>query len=111
MKTGGRKVEVVRELREPDRSTIASVAAVAIVRSRAFMHHRTWPHAILVLMPDAKPRVTSRVDFAAWLRANDLHDQAAEVLRTRTRPRELLMFWLGDTDVGIVTLDLRGAFT
>ena len=71
-----------------------------------------WPAAIFIVEPGRRPRVTSRVDFASYLRANGLEEQACEVLRTRVDSRELLAWFTLETEVALVKLRLdRGVWT
>jgi hypothetical protein len=64
-----------------------------LAKSVAFRDRAKWPLAVVVLRDPGESYVTSRVDFAAYLRANDLHGVARECVKRRARPGHVLI-WL-----------------
>lgn len=102
----------VRELSETERKAIVDPLAIALVESGAFRRRERWHLAIFIVEPGKRPRVTSRGDFAMYLRANDLKDQASEVLHRRVRPREILAWITLESEVVLATLRLdRGVWS
>lgn len=81
----------------PQNARVETVARLwlALSASRAFRSPKTWGTAVLVVQ-GGSVRVTSRVDFASWLRANALPQLATECLHRKTRRGEVLVFFDGD---------------
>lgn len=105
---------VVRDLPADERAAFSLVVAGAIMRgSTRFRDRRLWPYCVVVVgaPADSKPRITTRADFAQWARAHDLLELAREVVRIPTRAREILLCVVGEDDLGLVAIDLRGAFS
>ncbi len=87
---------------------VAGLAARMLLRS-SFRSPRSWSSAVVVFDGDTR-RVSSRGDYAAWLRHNDLLSLAVECLARRV-PRGCALLWLAcdgpdGTGVRFVVLDL-----
>jgi hypothetical protein len=72
----------------------ALVGRVAELFSKSgFRHQDRWRLAIAIMRgPGERSYVTSRVDAAAFFKANDLPDLARQCLRERTKRGEVLLF-------------------
>lgn len=90
---------------------LSGKVALALLGS-GFRARERWPFAVVILR-ESETRATSRGDFAAWLRANDLPDQATECLHRRV-PAGSILVWL-DVEMpsvaatGFVMFDLAAA--
>ena len=84
----------------------------AVVVGSPFQARCTWPMAVVVLRAEAR-RVTSRRDFANWLKANDLARLSHECVTRKMKPGFVLVFLdLDAADVpvtGFLAFDLARA--
>jgi hypothetical protein len=70
-----------------------------LLRASAFRRRALWDRA-LVILTDREKRVTSRADFAMWLRANALDGPARECASRRV-PHGHVLAWLeADNAIG-----------
>ena len=84
----------------PTDDRAAFVARLAmLVRTSAFRRRSAWPRA-LVILTDGDKRVTSRVDFAHWARANDLAAVSRECLSSTLPPGNVLVWIAADNAIG-----------
>lgn len=73
-----------------------------VLKGSAFEDRRRWPSAVVVLI-HAERRITSRGDFASWLKVNGLPDLARQCLARRVGPGSIMLFLDADTSDGAVT--------
>ena len=66
-----------------------------------FQRRSRWSSAVVILRVEEK-RVTSRADFASWLRANDLRPAARECMARRLHHGNVLV-WI-DVDAEAVAV-------
>jgi hypothetical protein len=109
MQTGPRSIDLSDT---PDEERAAFVGRVLmLLRASAFRRPASWDRALVVFTPEGK-RVTSRADFASWLRANALDEPARECTSRRVPPGHVLVWCEADNAVGacarLALVNLRG---
>ena len=88
----------LQPLKPDDRAAFVG-RILLLLRKSPFRRVAEWRNAVVVFAFGEK-RVTSRADFAGWLRANDLRPMAHECRSRRIPPGHVLVWLSADNATG-----------